>query len=55
MSNKTHGSLAAEAAAYLANSAKAVSGFNGIQPEIRRQADCLLEWARKRGVFLIIR
>jgi hypothetical protein len=52
MANKTHESLAAEATAYLENSAGAVGGFNGIQQEIRRQADCLLEWARNRGVFL---
>jgi hypothetical protein len=52
MANKTHGSLAAEAAAYLRECAGAVEGFNGIQEEIRRQADCLVEWARKRGVLL---
>lgn len=52
MPNQTHGSLAAEAAAYLANNAGAVGRFNGIQQEIRRQAVCLLAWARERGVFL---
>jgi hypothetical protein len=52
MANQTHGSLAAEAAAYLRESAGAVGGFNGIQSEIRRQATCLCEWARKRGVLL---
>lgn len=52
MPNTTHESLAAEAAAYLTESAGAVGGFNGIQSEITRQADCLLEWAQKRGVFL---
>ena len=52
MANETHGSLAAEAAAYLTNSAGAMGGFCGIQQEIRRQAKCLVEWAKKRGVFL---
>jgi hypothetical protein len=52
MPNTTHESLAAEAIAYLRESAGAVEGFNGIQQEIRRQADCLLVWAQKRGVFL---
>jgi hypothetical protein len=52
MANKTHESLAAEAAAHLEKYAGAMGRFNGIQPEIRRQADCLLKWARKRGVFL---
>ena len=50
MVSKTHESLAAEATAYLTNSAGAVGGFNGIQQEIRRQAACLVEWARERGV-----
>jgi hypothetical protein len=52
MANETHGSLAAEAAAYLRDSAGAMGGFCGIQAEIRRQEKCLLEWAQKRGVFL---
>jgi hypothetical protein len=29
-----------------------MEGCNGIQPEIRRQADCLLEWARKKNLIL---
>jgi hypothetical protein len=53
MANTTHESLAAEAAAYLAKYAGAMGRFNGIQPKIREQADCLLKWARERGVFLI--
>jgi len=52
MPNKAHGSLAAEAAAYLEKSAGAVGGFNGIQAEIRRQARYLVKWARERGVVL---
>jgi hypothetical protein len=52
MANTTNEHLAAEAAAYLKNSAGAVGGFNGIQPEIRRQACHLVKWARGRGVFL---
>lgn len=52
MANKTYESLAAEATAFLENSAGAVGGFNGIQSEIRRQADYLLKWAKERGVFL---
>jgi hypothetical protein len=52
MANQTHGSLAAEAAAYLRESAEAMEGGNGIEPEIRRQADCLLEWARKKNLIL---
>lgn len=52
MPNTTHESLAAEAAAYLAKSASAMEGFSGSEKEIRRQADCLLKWARERGVFL---
>ena len=52
MANTTHESLAAEAASYLAESAGAVGSLNGIQSEIRKQADCLLEWARKRGIQL---
>jgi hypothetical protein len=52
MANQTHGSLAAEAAAYLRGSAGAMGGFNGIQSEIKRQAICLCEWARTRGVLL---
>ncbi len=52
MANTTHESLAAEAAAHLASSAGAVGCFNGIQQKIREQADCLLEWARERGLLL---
>ena len=52
MANNTHEGLAAEAAAYLTSSEGAVGGFGGIQSEIRRQANCLIEWARKRGVLL---
>jgi hypothetical protein len=52
MANKTHGSLAAEAAAYLRESAGAMEGGNGIQSEIRRQADHLLEWAREKNLLL---
>ena len=52
MANKTYESLAAEAAAYLRESARAMEGGNGIQSEIRRQADCLLEWARKKNLIL---
>jgi hypothetical protein len=43
---------AAEAVAHLTDSAGAMGGFVGIQTEIRRQAECLVEWAKKRGVFL---
>lgn len=39
MSDKTHESLAAEAAAYLRGSAGAVDGFNGIQSEFSRKSD----------------
>ncbi len=52
MANKTHGSLASQAAAYLTESAGAMEGSNGIQREINRQAACLVEWARERGVLL---
>ena len=52
MAITTYGSLAAEAAAHLAGSAGAVGCFNGIQQKIREQADCLYEWARKRGLLL---
>jgi len=52
MANTTHGSLAAEAAAYLADNAGAVGRFNGIQEKIKQQSDCLIEWARQKGVLL---
>lgn len=52
MANETHGSLAAEAAAYLTNRAGAMGGFSGIRQEIRGQAECLVEWAKRRNVFL---
>jgi hypothetical protein len=52
MANETHGSLAEKAASYLTNSERAMGGFCGIQQDIRRPAECLLEWARQQGVFL---
>ena len=52
MANTTHESLAAKAAAYLRDSAKAVDGFCGIQSEIDRQAECLLQWAREHRALL---
>jgi hypothetical protein len=52
MANQTHGSLAAEAAAHLADRAGAVGSFNGIREQIERQATCLFEWAQNKGVFL---
>lgn len=53
MATSTYGSLAAEAAAFLENSANAVGGFNGIQPEIRRQGAYLVRWAEGRGLLKI--
>ncbi|MDR3561747.1 MAG: hypothetical protein P4N59_09975 [Negativicutes bacterium] len=52
MPNTTHESLAAEAIAYLRESAGAVGGFNGVQQEIIRQANCLYHWAEERGLIL---
>jgi hypothetical protein len=52
MANQTHGSLAAQAATHLREIAGAVGGSNGIQSEIKRQADHLLEWAWERGLTL---
>jgi hypothetical protein len=52
MASKTNESLAAEATTYLTSSAGAMGGFSGIQQEIRRQAECLVGWSRKRGIFL---
>src|SRR5581483_8075855 len=51
MDNSKNGSLAAEAAAHLAKHAGAMGRFNGIQHEIRKQADCLLKWAEAKGFF----
>ncbi len=53
MANKTDGSLAAEAAAYLKECAGAMEGGNGIQSEIRKQANSLFEWARKKGNLIL--
>jgi hypothetical protein len=52
MPDRTHEDLAAEAAAYLRESAGAVEGLDGIQPEIRKQGNFLIEWATQRGVLL---
>jgi Serine/Threonine/Tyrosine Kinase found in polyvalent proteins len=52
MANATHGSLAADAAAHLAKSANSVESLSGSPKEIRRQAGCLVEWARTRNVLL---
>jgi Serine/Threonine/Tyrosine Kinase found in polyvalent proteins len=52
MATTTHGDLAADAAAYLAESASAVESLSGNTKEIDRQAACLVEWARKRNVLL---
>ena len=52
MATTTHGDLAADAAAYLAKSARTNESLSGSQKEIRRQADSLVEWAQERGVLL---
>ncbi len=52
MARPAHGSLTADAAAHLARSGYTVEGFGGGTPEIDRQAGCLIEWARLRGVLL---
>jgi hypothetical protein len=52
MANRENGSLAAEAAAYIAGNEGAVGGVCGIQKDIKRQAEILLKWARQRGVLI---
>ncbi|HTV42405.1 MAG TPA: hypothetical protein VMF08_17690 [Candidatus Sulfotelmatobacter sp.] len=52
MATPPDGNLAADAAAYLAKSARTVESISGDTKEIDRQAACLVEWARKRNVLL---
>jgi hypothetical protein len=52
MAKKTHGDLAADAAAYLAGSADPTSCFGGDTKEIDRQAVCLIKWARSKNAIL---
>jgi hypothetical protein len=52
MAKETHGGLAAQAAAYLAESAGTVGEFCGIQRDIRRQGERLVKWAQNQAVFL---
>jgi hypothetical protein len=52
MATTTHGSLAEDAAAHLGKNANTVESVSGSPKEIRRQADCLVEWARERSVLL---
>jgi hypothetical protein len=49
MAKETHGSLATQAAAHLANSEGAMGCVCGVQADIRKQAAILVEWARDKG------
>lgn len=52
MATTTHGSLAADAAAYLRRSGHTIKGVGGDPQEIDRQAACLITWARTKNVIL---
>jgi hypothetical protein len=52
MANRAPESLAANAAAYLAKNADTVESLTASAEEIKRQSDCLVEWAKNRGVVL---
>jgi hypothetical protein len=52
MVNRTNGSLAAEAAAHLANSPETMGCVCGFQEDIRKQANALVKWARQQGCLL---
>jgi hypothetical protein len=52
MANKTHASLAENAAAYIGRSSDALQGFGSDPNEIERQAICLIKWAWKNDAVL---
>ena len=52
MANKTHGSLAQDAAAHIAGSSDTVQSLGGGPQEIERQTVLLSEWAGTRNVIL---
>ena len=52
MATKTDGSLATDAAAYLAGSGHTIKSVSGNPQEIDRQADSLVKWARHKKLIL---